>query len=105
MASNTRTFQKQDTPSDIIVTSFCTLDNVALEEKDGIHQCIIAEYKENTRITGILNSKLVVNMLQCLFRTRVFETSGFITQERLKVLIGCVDYVSGWFAFFWNKNC
>ena len=105
MSSNTRKFQKQDTPSDIIVTSFHTLDDVALDEKDEIRQRIIAEYKENTRIPGILNSKLIVDMLQRLFRTRAFETSGFITQERLKVLVGCVDYVSGWFAFFWNKNC
>ena len=104
MASNTRTFQKQDSPSDVIVTSFRTLDDVAPGERDEIRQRIVAEYKENTRITGILNSKLVVDMLQRLFRTRAFETSGFVTQERLKALVGCVDYVSGWFAFFWNKR-
>jgi hypothetical protein len=93
VASNISVYQKQDTASDIIITTFCSLDSATPNTIQSTLKLIIHQYTKNTRLTGIFNSETVVQSFRCLFWTLAFELSAFVNQEKLKKLVGVVDYV------------
>jgi hypothetical protein len=93
VASNISVYQKQGTASDIIVTAFCSLDSATPNTIQSTLKFIVHQYTKNTHLTSIFNSETVVQSFHRLFWTLAFESPAFVNQEKLKKLVGVVDYV------------
>jgi hypothetical protein len=87
-ASNKLVYKMVDSTTDTTFLSIRGLDTVLKDEMDHTMKYLLNEHKQNMCITGILNSKTVLPMLVQLFCMRAFETGRFVTQERLKELVG-----------------